>query len=109
MALPDDLSQLPAPGIGEVYRLLVRLEQRINELSSELRSKVVTLDVYQVAHNNLVDKVTDTRTELDRHFIEHDEAKKTKEYHNVLLLIACITSAVSFLGCVGSVIATVVH
>lgn len=107
--MPDDLSQLPAPGIGEVYRLLVRLEQRINELSSELRSKVVTLDVYQVAHQNLSDKVAATTTNMERHFLEHDEAAKTKEYHNVLLLAACITSAVSFLGCLGSVLATVIH
>lgn len=107
--MPDDLSQLPAPGIGEVYRLLVRLEQRINELSAELRSKVVTLDVYQLAQQNLQDKVTSVSTEVDRHLIEHDEAAKTKEYHGILLMVACITSAVSFLGCVGSVIATVVH
>lgn len=107
--MADDLSQLPAPGIGEVYRLLVRLEQRINELSAELRSKVVTLDVYQIAHNNLQDKVQENRTELDHHLVEHAEQAKDKDRAGVQLLAASITSGVALLVGVCSIIVGIVH
>lgn len=104
-----DLSQLPAPGIGEVYRLLVRLEARINDLSTQLQSKVVTLDVYQVAHQNLVERVAANQMAIEKHTIEHEDQERERTQGRTLILASMVTASVALLVGVASILAGILH
>ena len=45
--------------MGEVYRLILRLEVRINTMQRDLIANTVNRDVYNTAHQALVQRVVD--------------------------------------------------
>lgn len=100
---PNDVS------VGEIYRLLNRLEAHVNSIDMRLESKVVTMDVYQVAHTNLTGKVLDLEKEIDHHRVEHTRVTDSMVMRRNVILGAAITAGVGFLMGTASIILAAVH
>lgn len=100
---PGDVS------VGELYRLLVRLEKAVSELGLRLEGKMVTIDVYTIAQKQISDDTTEVKENLQRHLVEHELEERERKQVRTALTAAVITALVAFSVGVGSIVVSVVH
>lgn len=57
--MPEDRFPIETVTMGEVYRLILRLEVRINTMQRDLIANTLNKDVYNTAHQALMQRVVD--------------------------------------------------
>lgn len=81
--IPNDIS------LGEVYRMLVALDRRMDTFIENVHSRTVATDVYAVAHAALTDRVI----ELEKHNSIQDASRRNLTY---AVIGASLTAVGSF-------------
>lgn len=103
MTLPEDVT------VGEIYRLLIRLENSVKDLNNRLETKMVTVDVYTIAQKQIQQDVADNKAAVEKHEMEHSMDSRERKQMRVAMIVGGCMTVVSLLMGTGAMIATLIH
>lgn len=76
---------------AELYRLITKMDTRLDALAGDMRQNKLSVDVYNIAHTALQQRVTDLETAKDRY-----EQQKVTYRTQMSVALASATLAFAF-------------